>query len=227
MEPAAAVDDHRGMRALFDDRVDAGRRLAFALEGRRLEGAAVVGLARGGVPVAAEVARRLTLPLDVLAVRKVGHPWQPEYALGAVAPGGNGVYVRSHGDLADEELLVIVERAEAEANRLDAVLYEHVPPLDVSGKVVVLVDDGLATGATMVAAVRWARGARAKRVVAAVPVAAAQSLELLRREADEVVCPFEIRDFGAVGLWYAVFDQLADGEVIALLEELRAPLTAA
>lgn len=221
MESAAAVDDHRGMRALFDDRIDAGRRLAVALEGRRLEGAAVVGLARGGVPVAAEVARRLTLPLDVLAVRKVGHPWQPEYALGAVAPGRDGVYVRSHGGLADEELAVIVERAKAEADRLDAVLHERVPPLDVADETVVLVDDGLATGATMVAAARWARGARAERVVVAVPVAAAQSLELLRREADEVVCPFEIRDFGAVGLWYAVFDQVTDGAVIALLEEHR------
>ncbi|MCZ7587308.1 MAG: phosphoribosyltransferase family protein [Gaiella sp.] len=215
------------MLGLFDDRVDAGRHLGTALEGSRLEGAAVVGLARGGVPVGAEVARRLSLPLDVLAVRKVGHPWQPEYALGAVAPGPNGVYVRSHGGLADAELALIVERAKAEANRLDAMLHERVPPLDVAARTVVLVDDGLATGATMVAAVRWARGARAARVVVAVPVAAAQSLELLRRESDEVVCPHELRDFGAVGLWYANFDQVADAEVVALLEELRSPAAAA
>jgi predicted phosphoribosyltransferase len=212
------------MGALFHDRVDAGRRLAAALEGGRLEGAVVVGLARGGVPVGAEVARRLSLPLDALAVRKVSHPWQPEYATGAVAPGPDGVFVRSHDGLSDEALARLVGRAKAEANRLDAALHEHVPPLDLAGRTAVLVDDGLATGATMVAAVRWARGRGASRVLVAVPVAAAQSLVLIRREADEVVCPHERHDFGAVGFWYDVFDQVADEQVVALLEEHRRPV---
>ena len=215
------------MRALFANRADAGRQLAAALEGRRLEGAVVVGLARGGAPVAAEVARRLASPLDVLAVRKIGHPWQPEYALGAVAPGPDGVFVRSHGGLADTELAAIAARAKAEANRLDATLHARAPRIDLGGKAVVLVDDGLATGATMVAAVRWARGAGAARVVVAVPVAAAQTASLLRREADAVVCPYELRGFGSVGAWYDDFDQVADEDVLALLEELQAPLTAA
>ena len=215
------------MRALFDNRADAGRQLAAALAGRRLEGAVVVGLARGGAPVAAEVARRLALPLDVLAVRKIGHPWQPEYALGAVAPGADGVVVRSHGGLADTELAAIAGRAKAEANRLDRELHARVPRLDVAGKGVVLVDDGLATGATMVAAVRWARASGAGWVVVAVPVAAAQTASRLRDEADEVVCPHELSRFGSVGAWYEDFDQVADDEVVALLEELQAPLTAA
>ena len=214
------------MRALFHDRVDAGRQLAAALEGRRLEGAVVVGLARGGVPVGAEVARRLSLPLDALAVRKVGHPWQPEYALGAVAPGPDGVFVRSHGGLADEELIRVVGRAKVEANRLDAALHEHLPPLDLGGRTAVLVDDGLATGATMVAAVRWARSQGAVHVVVAVPVAASQSLVFLRSEAAEVVCPHALHDFGAVGLWYEGFDQVSDDLVVALLEELRQPAVA-
>lgn len=214
------------MGALLRDRVDAGGRLADALEDRRLEGAVVVGLARGGVPVGAEVARRLSLPLDALAVRKVGHPWQPEYAIGAVAPGPDGVFVRSPSGLGDDELGRIVGRAKIEANRLDAALHERVPPLDLAGKTALLVDDGLATGATMVAAVRWARGQGASHVLVAVPVAAAQSLVVLRREADEVVCPHERYDFGAVGFWYDVFDQVSDEQVAALLEERRAPVAA-
>lgn len=215
------------MGALFHDRVDAGRRLAAALEGRRLEGAVVVGLARGGVPVAAEVARRLSLPLDALAVRKVGHPWQPEYALGAVAPGPDGVFVRSSGGLADEELVRVIARAKAEANQLDAELHATHPPLDVGGRTAVLVDDGLATGATMVAAARWTRAQGAALVVVAVPIAAAQSLVVLRREADEVVCPHERYDLGAVALWYDVFDQVPDERVVRLLDELRMPVVAA
>jgi putative phosphoribosyl transferase len=214
------------VRALFEDRADAGRRLAAALEGGRLEGAVVVGLARGGVPVAAEVARRLDLPLDVLAVRKVGHPCQPEYALGAVAPGPGAAFVRSHGDLADAELAALARRAKEEANRLDVALHARVPRLDLAGRVVVLVDDGLATGATMVAAARWARAAGAARVVVAAPVGAAQTASLLRKEADDVVCPHALSCFGSVGAWYENFDQVADDEVVALLEKLHAPLTA-
>lgn len=215
------------MHALFHDRVDAGRVLADALEGRRLGDAVVVGLARGGVPVAAEVARRLARPLDALAVRKVGHPWQPEYAIGAVAPGPDGVYVRSHDGLDDDTLLRAVGRAKIEANRLDRALHEGRPQLDLSGRTVVLVDDGLATGATMVAAARWARSQGAARTLVAVPVGARPSLDALRREADEVVCPHEIDDFGAVGFWYDVFTQVPDTDVTALLDELREPVAAA
>jgi len=202
--------------ALFADRRDAGRSLALALEDARGTDAVVVGLARGGVVVAAEVAHALGLPLDVVAVRKVGHPFQPEYALGAVAPGG-GVYVRDPGGLTERELAAQIEAAEARAAQLDRALHEGHEPIPLAGRTCLLVDDGLATGATMIAAIRWARARGAARVVAAVPVGARQSTTLLRGEADAVVCPHELSDLVAVGLWYRAFGQVGDLEVASLL----------
>ena len=201
---------------LFADRRDAGRVLARALTDEPLSDAVVVGLARGGVVVAAEVARELGLPLDVVAVRKVGHPYQPEYALGAVAPG-DGVYVRDPGGLTPRELAAQVDRAQARAAELDLTLHADHPPVPLAGRTCLLVDDGLATGATMIAAVRWARSRGAARVVAAVPVGARQSTAVLRAEADAVVCPHELSDLVAVGLWYRAFGQVDDAEVAALL----------
>jgi predicted phosphoribosyltransferase len=209
------------MAALFRDRADAGRSLAQTLEHVDLGDAVVVGLARGGVAVAAEVASALALPLDALAVRKVGYPRQPEYGIGAVAPGSGGVYVRTSEDLDDEQLRSVVERATEEAQELDAVLHSAHPRLSLDGKTAVLVDDGLATGATMVAAVRWSRARGARRAVVAVPVGAFETAELLRGEADGVVCLYEQQRFGAVGFWYAAFDQLTDEDVIALLAASR------
>ena len=205
---------------LFADRSDAGRVLAAVLEGERRPGLAVVGLARGGVAVAAEVARVLSAPLDVVAVRKVGHLWQPEYGIGAVTPG-EGVYVRGPDGLTDEQVAVAVEEARVQAALLDRRLHADHVPLALGGETVLVVDDGLATGATMIAAVRWARAARAARVVAAVPVAAAESIDLIRGEADELVCPHLLSPFLAVGVWYESFDQVDDAEVIRLLEENR------
>jgi len=215
-----------GVVTLFHDRVDAGRQLVAALARTPLDDAVVVGLARGGVAVAAEVARRLSLPLDALAVRKVGHPMQPEYGIGAVTPGPDGVYVRSHDGLSEPELRGVIELAKAKAEALDRSLHERHRPLEIRGRAVVLVDDGLATGATMVAAVRWARGQGAARVVAAVPVGAAPSVRFLRLEADDVVCPHEREKFWSVGSWYDVFTQVADKDVIALLDELQSPTAA-
>lgn len=211
------------MGSLFRDRRDAGRHLAAALDRTELGDAVVVGLARGGVAVAAEVARRLSLPLDALAVRKIGYPLQPEYGIGAVTPGAGGVYLRSDEGLSDSELGRVIEHAQAKAEALDRILHERHRPLDLRGRTAVLVDDGLATGATMMAAVRWARSRGAGRVVVAVPVGAAQSTGALRREADEVVCPHEERSFGAVGFWYDVFTQVENEEVVALLDELADP----
>ncbi len=211
------------MRALFHDRLDAGRALTAALERSELGDAVVVGLARGGVAVAAEVARRLSLPLEALAVRKIGYPRQPEYGIGAVTPGRGGTYVRTPEDLDEHELSDVIARATAQADALDRVLHQRHPHRDLQGKTAVLVDDGLATGATMVAAVRWARSQGAVRVLVAVPVGAAESVSLLRVEADEVICPHAQRRFGAVGFWYEVFTQVEDDEVVALLDELRAP----
>ena len=205
---------------LFADRGEAGRMLARELERERGFDPVVIGLARGGVVIAAEVARALAAPLDVVAVRKVGHPWQPEYGIGAVTPG-DGVYVRGPDGLTDEQLAAAVESAKLAAIVLDQHLHAEHPALDPRGRTVLVIDDGLATGATMIAALRWARAAGAARVAAAVPVAAAQSLELIRPEADEVVCPYPLERFFAVGVWYVSFDQVDDAEVIRLVGENR------
>jgi predicted phosphoribosyltransferase len=206
----------------FRDRRDAGERLARALSAERSADGLVVGLARGGVEVAAAVAERLDLPLDALAVRKVGHPGQPEYALGAVTPGG-GRYVRAHDDLTDEEVEAAVAAAVAQAEELDRRLREDRPAVDPSGRTVILVDDGLATGATMIAAVRWARAAGAGRVVVAVPVGSTQTVAALIREADDVVCLERPAYFAAVGFWYEDFGQVSDERVRELLDEADEP----
>lgn len=202
----------------YRDRLEAGRRLAAGLERERGPDTVVVGLARGGVQVASEVARALGAPLDALAVRKVGHPLQPEYAVGAVAPGGL-VVVRGHDGLTDTELAASARAAAGAAEALDRRLHREARAAPVSGKAVLLVDDGLATGATMIAAARWARAAGARRVVAAVPVGAVTAVGLLRGEVDDVVCTHCSDAFGAVGLWYRHFDQVDDDEVVRLLRE--------
>jgi predicted phosphoribosyltransferase len=208
-------------RALvFEDREEAGRLLADALAGGGIRDGVVVGLARGGAVPAAVIARRLGLPLDVLAVRKVGHPAQPEYAIGAVTPGG-GVYIRDTEGLPTEAVAAVVADAQKRADELDRRLHAEDPALDPGGKTVVLVDDGLATGATMRAAVRWARRAGAARVVVAVPVGPAETLAALESEADAIVCPVQPLFFGAVGFWYERFTQVSDSDVLALLRAGR------
>ena len=209
--------------ASFASRREAGRRLARALDEDELLAAregriVVVGLARGGVEVAAEVAAALHAPLDALAVRKVGHPWQPEYGIGAVAPGGFE-YVRSHDGLSDAQVAEAVRAAALKAETLDERLHEQHAPLTVEGATCILVDDGLATGGTMVAAVRWARAGRAERVVVAVPVGAAETVHDLEHneDVDAVVCPVRPLAFGAVGIWYDDFHQVSDEDVVALL----------
>jgi putative phosphoribosyl transferase len=205
-------------QAGFEDRADAGRRLGQALLGERSDRTVVVGLARGGVVVAAEVARTLNVPLDALAVRKVGHPLQPEYAIGAVTPRG-GVYVRAHDGLTEEQVEKAVEAAAARADALDRRLHTTIAPLPIAGMECLLVDDGLATGATMMAAVLWARAAGARRVVVAVPVAATESVRSLEAEADAVVALETPPDFLAVGFWYRDFLPVSEEEVVALLEQ--------
>jgi putative phosphoribosyl transferase len=203
---------------LFFDRTDAGRQLGDALQDERGRDTIVVGLARGGVQVAAEVARALEAPLDVVAVRKVRHPWQPEYALGAVTPGG-GVYVRGSNGLTEEQLAQVVAAVKEQALELDRRLHARRPSMSLERKTAILVDDGLATGATMTAAARWAKAARAGRVVAAVPVAAAASARLLRQEVDDVVALDTPRRFFAVAAWYVRFPQIDDDDVLQLLDD--------
>jgi putative phosphoribosyl transferase len=211
----------------FRNRREAGRLLAGELEEIDLVVAAgervvVVGLARGGVEVAAEIAAALNAPLDALAVRKVGHPWQPEYGIGAVAPGGIG-FIRSHDGLTEVEVADALEAAQQKSAILDASLHRQFPQLSVDDATCVLADDGLATGGTMVAAVRWARAGGAHRVVVAVPVGAAATVQTLERDedVDSVVCLLTPLDFGAVGVWYEDFHQVSDEDVVELLAASR------
>ena len=202
---------------VFADRHEAGRLLAESVRAARLGDAAVVGLARGGVVVASEVAAALGVPVDALAVRKVRHPLQPEYALGAVAPGV--VFVRPGIDVSARAAEAAVAEASAAAEDLDRRLHAHRGPVDVGRKACVLVDDGLATGATMVAAIRWARGHGASRVAVAVPVGPVETLRALASEADDVIAVEAPETIFAVGEWYDDFGEVSDAEVAALLAE--------
>jgi putative phosphoribosyl transferase len=207
-------------RRLFADRADAGRQLAALVRECGLGQGVVVGLARGGVEVAAEVAEALGLPLDAVAVRKVGHPWQPEYALGAVTPDGTA-YVRAHDGLTSEQVEQAVGEARSAAELLDRRIHADAPAIALAGETVILVDDGLATGASMTAAARWAAEADAARVVVAVPVGAPESLAAIAHVADGVFCLFRPRYLAAVGLWYDDFGQVSDARVVELLAAAR------
>lgn len=205
---------------VFHDRLHAGAVLARALDRKVDEDAVVVGLARGGVVLAARIARALDLPLELVAVRKVTHPLLPEYALGAVAPGAQA-YVRAHDGLTDDQLAIAVALAQGKARVLDRRLRGPRLQPSFAGRTILLVDDGLATGATMVAAARWATERGAGRVIAAAPVGAREAVDLVRREVDEVVCPYTTDDLGAVGFWYLDFPQVDDDDVAELLRAAR------
>jgi len=208
------------MTKTFRDRREAGRLLGERLAGHAGRDVVVEALPRGGVPVGFEVAVRLGAPLDVLVVRKLGHPGQPELALGAIASGG--VLVVNEEVVAAERISDgLVERlAQQEAHELERRerLYRGpAAPIPVEGCTAVVVDDGLATGSTMRAAVRALRCRAPARVVVAVPVAARPTCEALAEETDEVVCLRTPEFFFAVGQWYADFSQTTDDEVRSLL----------
>jgi putative phosphoribosyl transferase len=208
-----------GVRTGYRDREAAGEVLADVLSGHAgRSDLTVLGLVRGGVPVAAVVAKRLGAPLDVLVVRKLGVPGAEEVAFGALGPGG--VIVRNKqiaSRLAGEEIALVRRREEAELARREQLYRAGRPPLDLSGRAAVVVDDGLATGATARAAVAVARQLGATAVIVAVPVAAPDALALVAEAADEVVCPLAPPEFGAVSRYYQRFSQVTDDEVVALL----------
>lgn len=209
----------------FADRTDAGRQLAAAVAPLDLDRPVVLALPRGGVPVGYEVARALNAPLDVLIVRKIGAPDQPELAVGAVAEGGqpelDAVLLDRLGlDRSDLAETIAAEQAELERRLRSYRGHRDGPQL--AGATVVVVDDGLATGASAGAALRAVRRRGPARVVLAVPVAAPESVDRLRDEADDVVAVLQPRDFLAVGRWYADFTQTTDGQVIALLGDAGA-----
>ncbi|WP_166141394.1 phosphoribosyltransferase [Methylosinus sp. RM1] len=207
----------------FRDRDDAGRRLADALGAYAGEAAVVYALPRGGVPVAAHIAERLKAPLDLVLVRKIGVPYQPELAMGALADGGAPIIVRNEDVIAAAEVTESVfqavcarERAEIERRR-EAYLGGRARP-DPAGKLAVVVDDGVATGATTRAALRAVRALHPRKLILAIPVAPTDALAALRREADAIVCLEHYRDFGAIGFFYENFHQVDDEEVIAILD---------
>lgn len=211
----------------YSDRREAGRRLAGALgayAGR--DDVLVLGLPRGGVPVAYEVARALDAPLDVFVVRKLGVPGHEELAMGAIASGGVRVLVPEVVDMLGIGPRQIDEVADAEYRELERrerLFRGGRPAPDYAGRIVILVDDGLATGATMRAAVQALRELGPRRIVVAVPAGAGETCAELSRIADDVICAATPEPFQAVGLWYRDFTQTTDDEVHALLADAAAP----
>ncbi|HYG34669.1 MAG TPA: phosphoribosyltransferase family protein [Clostridia bacterium] len=205
---------------VFASREDAGQKLGAWLRNQGVEADIVLGLPRGGVVVAAEVARILGLPLDVLIVRKVGHPLHREFAVGAMAEGG--IVVLDEGVIGNNPIIraELADVIEEETNRLETYRsrFHRVAAPNLAGKAVLLVDDGLATGATTEAAVLSAKKQNARRVTVTAPVASTSAMERLGRVADSVAVMWVDPSFDAVGRYYEVFSQTTDDEVLDLLK---------
>lgn len=213
---------HQNRAARFRDRLEAGRLLAERLDAHKRTNALILGIPRGGVPVAAEIARRLDAELDVVVARKLGAPGRPELAIGAVtAQGGCFLNVADIArlDVAPAYLDEVIATERAEARRREDRFRGDRPPASIADRTVFVVDDGLATGATMRAAVRAVRAERPARIIIAVPVGARSACEELRADADEVICLQQPEPFYAVGLHYERFEATPDDEVQRLLHE--------
>lgn len=214
----------------FNNRAQAGRLLAEALQpyaGRA--DVLVLALPRGGVPVAFEVARALKAPLDLMLVRKLGTPGQEELAMGAIASGGVRVLNPEVVDMlriSDEVIEAVARREQQELERRQRAYRGDLRPPVLHGKCVILIDDGIATGATMRSAVKAARAQAPARIVVAAPMAAMETVEVLRQEADEVVCLTTPEPFVAIGCWYHEFPQTSDAEVKDLLARSAKPVAA-
>lgn len=210
---------------LFSDRHDAGKRLALQLKKYEARNDVVVlGLTRGGVVTAFEVAAYLKVPLNVVVVRKIGAPGNPELALGAVAECGEGVFNEHLIGLlgvSREYLASEVERQKTVVKQRLALYRGNAEAPEIKGKTVILVDDGIATGASMRAAIKSVRASKAKKIVLAVPIASPDSLQKIEKEVDEVVCLDAPSFFEAVGSFYRLFDQTTDEEIIRLLAKNR------
>jgi predicted phosphoribosyltransferase len=212
---------------LFQNRTDAGQKLARALTKYKSRHPVVLALPRGGVPVAAEVATALEAPLDLVLVRKIGVPRQPELAMGAVTDGAHPTVVRNSD---------VIELCGISEGQFDAVCKEEVaeierrrrrylgdrPRSDVTGQVAIIIDDGIATGATTLAAIQALRSRKPKELVLAVPVAPLDTVKKLHAEVDAIVCLDTPQDLGAIGYFYRDFHQVSDEEVVATLKRFPA-----
>jgi predicted phosphoribosyltransferase len=206
----------------FVDRTDAGRKLAKALASYKDQRPVVLALPRGGVPVATEVAAALDAPLDLILVRKIGVPFQPELAMGAVVDGVEPVIVRNEEvirltGVSEGEFNAIRDQELAEIERRRKLYLGDRPHPKIAGRIVIVVDDGIATGATTRAALRATRMRTPSKLLLAVPVAPTDTLKELRGEADDIVCLEDYESFGAIGLFYSAFSQVSDTEVIEIL----------
>jgi putative phosphoribosyl transferase len=211
----------------FADRAEAGRLLATELATLELPGDVVVlALPRGGLPVGLEVANKLRVPLDVVIVRKLGVPWQPELAMGAIASGSvqtlDHDLIRALG-ISRAQVDAVIDKEKVELERREKLYRKGRPTLDLRGRTALLVDDGLATGSTMLVAARYVRSLKPGRTLIAVPVASVQACERLKTEADDCICLATPEPFVAVGQWYADFPQVTDSEVQHFLETSRMP----
>ena len=209
------------MQAFFSNRIDAGRQLAQKLkdfQGR--PNTVVLGLPRGGVPVAAQIAHTLRLPLDVMIVRKIGTPHNPELAMGAVASGGvvirNESVIDSYG-ISDRSFQQMTQQELRELERRESIYRPQSTPLQLAGLTIILVDDGIATGSTILAAIEALKKSHVEAIIVAVPVAARESVKILTEKADQVVCVHQPDPFCAVGPCYRDFSQTSDDEVCELL----------
>ena len=215
------------MSKVFKNRIDAGQQLADKLEELTLEdNALVLGLPRGGLPVAAEVAKRLNLELDVFNVRKLGVPGQPEVAMGALTEDGTRYLnhdLISALRINDAAIEQVAAREQETLERRARAYREGREQPSFEGRQIILIDDGLATGATMRAVVKCVRRQKPLRITVAVPVAARESADSMRGITDDFICPLEPRGFRGVGLWYQDFAQVSDDEVIAILAHARRP----
>jgi len=216
----------------FANRTEAGRKLAAALARFKDQPAIVLALPRGGVPVAREVAAALGAPLDLVLVRKIGVPMQPELAMGAVVDGPQPITVRNEDVIAlsgvsEAEFNRVRDREVAEIARRRIAYLGQRPHPDVAGRVAIIIDDGIATGATVRAALKAVGAQKPKTLVLAVPVAPTSTIAELENEVDEMVCLEDHEDFGAIGFFYADFSQVSDQEVKDILAEFPAQPTAA
>jgi putative phosphoribosyl transferase len=216
-----------GLKVPFRDRSAAGQKLALALAAYRAQQPVVAALPRGGVPVAAEIAAALHAPLDLILVRKIGVPFQPELAMGAVVDGDPPLVVRNEGviqlaDIDEADFNAVYERELEEIERRRERYLGDRQRAVVAGRTAIVVDDGIATGATTRAALRATRLRNPKQLILAVPVAPTESLAAMRAEADQVVCLEDYSDFGAIGCYYSDFRQVSDEDVVEILRRFPA-----